>query len=233
MSCTQITLWRSEGGYGLKRHKAFLSLFLILFATTVTSYAQTFTSLHSFNGTDGNNPYFVFLAQGFDGNFYGTTYNGGSTGSGNVFKITTGGTLTSIYSFCTVSGCPDGNAVAAGLTLSPSGFFYGTTNGGGASGAGTAYKISPSGTLTTLLSLDSTDGAEPYVGLIQATNGDFYGTASGGGTSNVGTIFQMTPTGTPTLLYNFTGGADGSYPDGRLVQGTNGILYGTSYQPGA
>ena len=85
------------------------------------------------------------------------------------------------------------------------GNFYGTTFDGGANcnaGCGTVFKITPSGTLTTLHSFDSADGL-PCAGLIQATDGNFYGTTAAGGANDNGTVFKITPGGTLTTLYSF------------------------------
>ena len=153
------------------------------------------TTLHSFDGTNGANPY-AGLIQATDGNFYGTTVNGGAdydheqnTGFGTVFKITAGGKLTTLYSFCSQSNCTDGGYPYAGVIQGTDGNFYGTTLGGGAYGWGTIFKIMPSGKLTTLYSFCSqgypcTDGLYPYAGLIQATNGSFYGTTVFGGSDD-------------------------------------------------
>jgi uncharacterized repeat protein (TIGR03803 family) len=190
------------------------------------------------------------LVQGTDGNLYGTTQNGGANdacsvvGCGTVFKISPSGTLTTLYSFCSQSGCTDGYRPVAGLIQGADGNFYGTTQFGGASGActggcGTVFKITPSGTLTTLHSFDGTDGNDLFfAGLIQATDGNLYGATYLGGANgtNTGTVFKITPSGALTTLYNFcsqSGCTDGRYPYGGLVQATDGILYGTTQTGGA
>jgi len=217
----------------------------------------TLTTLHSFAGypTDGAAP-IAGLVQATNGDFYGTTYIGGTSsflcfanvsGCGTVFKITPGGTLTTLYSFCSQSECTDGGAPWAGLVQAANGDLYGTTAGGGTSGNGTVFKITPSGTLTTLYSFCPqgvcTDGASPVAGLVQAANGDFYGTTFSGGancvdTSGCGTVFKITPSGTLTTLYSFCsqGGyecTDGADPAAGLVQATDGNFYGTTYHGGA
>jgi uncharacterized repeat protein (TIGR03803 family) len=170
------------------------------------------------------------LAQGLDGNFYGTTLFGGAHGGGTVFKITPTGTLTPLYSFCSKTGCTDGYQPVAGLVLA-NGNFYGTTSSGGAHDYGTVFKITPTGTLTTLHSFASTDGANPEARLFQGTDGNFYGTTHSGGAHGGGTVFKITASGRLTLLYSFcptTGCADGVYPWAGLVQGTDGNFYGTT-----
>src|SRR5208337_4428285 len=179
----------------------------------------TLTTLYSFCSqsgcTDGANPY-AALVQGTDGNFYGTTLGGAANGT--VFKMTPGGTLTTLYTFC--YGCTGVSPYAA-LVQGSDGNFYGTTSFGGANGDGTVFRITPSGTLTTLHSFDGTDGAAVYAGLVQGTDGNFYGTTAQGGGSGVGTVFTITPGGTLTTLYSFcsqSGCTDGANPYAALVQ---------------
>jgi uncharacterized repeat protein (TIGR03803 family) len=193
----------------------------------------TLTTLYSFcsksDCADGQAPDAPLL-EGTDGSFYGTTYYGGKTacsgGCGTIFKITTTGSLTTLHSFHS----SDGANPAAGLILAKDGNFYGTTYDGRSSacssGCGTIFKITTAGTLKTLHSFDSTDGANPIAPLIQASDGNFYGTTGSGGANFRGTIFKVTTSGTLTTLHGFDG-TDGSMPT-ALVQGTNGIFYGTT-----
>lgn len=201
------------------------------------------TTLHSFCSetacADGQNP-FAGLIQGKDGNLYGTTLSGGSHGHGAVFKITTGGTFTTIYSFCSQGGCVDGEFPQTGLIQASNGKLYGTTILGGAYGSGTIFELTTSGALTTLYSACSQsgcpDGNYLYAGLIQAKDGNLYGIMQVGGAHNSGTVFKITLTGTLTTLYSFcsqSACADGQYPAAALVQGTNGMLYGTTADGGA
>jgi uncharacterized repeat protein (TIGR03803 family) len=128
----------------------------------------TLTTLHSFNGTDGNGA--AALVQATDGNFYGTADGPMPDGrdAGTIFKMTPTGRLTTLYSFCSQSGCTDGRNPGV-LVQATDGNFYGVTSGGGAKscnifggvdyGCGTVFKITPSGTLTTLYSFGGgTDG---------------------------------------------------------------------------
>jgi uncharacterized repeat protein (TIGR03803 family) len=263
----------------------FLSLVLSL-------SAQTFTTVHSFDGTDGKQV-FAGLVQAANGYFYGAAGAGGTEDAGTIFKITPSGKLTTLYSFCSQSGCPDGVAPDATLVPASNGDLYGTTFGGanrggtvfkispggklttlytfcsksgcsdgngsdaplvpatngdlygttlfgGASnacsgGCGVAFKITLTGTLTTLHSFDSTDGDAPRA-LVRATDGNFYGTATQGGTNGGGTVFKITPSGKLTTLYNFcsqSGCTDGANPIAGLVQATDGNFYGTATQGGA
>jgi uncharacterized repeat protein (TIGR03803 family) len=211
-------------------------------ATCFSSGLQAFTTLVSFNGTDGENPV-AAPVQATDGNLYGTTWNGGTSDLGTVFKTTPAGALTTLYSFCSQGvypECADGDNPEAGLVQTTNGYLYGTTSGGGAHNGGTVFKITPSGALTTLYSFcaqsNCTDGSYPYAGLVQAADGNLYGTTSGGGAHNGGTVFKITPSGALTTPYSFCAQSnctDGSYPYAGLVQATNGYLYGTTSGGGA
>ena len=151
-----------------------------------------------------------------------------NAGCGTVFKITPGGVLTTLYSFCAVSGCTDGIAPWGTLVLGNDGNFYGTTwGGGGPSYSGTVFKITPQGVLTTLHIFDFTDGDGPYAGLVQAADGSFYGTTANGGLDNAGTIFKITSAGTFTMLHSF-GEVEGSLPQTAMIQASDGNLYGTT-----
>jgi uncharacterized repeat protein (TIGR03803 family) len=180
----------------------------------------TLTTLHSFDDTEGELPYGTGLVQATDGNFYGTTSDGGTNFFGTVFRITPGGTLTTLHSFDDTEGnTPDWLVQATG------GNFYGTTAYGGDHSYGTVFRITRGGTLTTLHSFDDTDGNTPDL-LIQATDGNFYGTTDDGGAHDAGTVFKITPNGMLTTLHSFDG-MDDAAPNG-LIQATNGKFYGTT-----
>jgi len=201
----------------------------------IAAQAQTFTTLHSFDGTDGTYAD-SGLVQATNGNLYGATYLGGANGAGTVFKITTGGKLTTLYNFCSQSGCADGADPYAALIQDTNGNLYGTTEAGLSSSYGAVFKITPSGKLTTLYNFCSqsgcTDGAYPWAGLVQATNGNFYGATYEGGAYDEGAVFKITPSGELTTLHSFDG-TDGAYPYAGLIQATNGNLYGTTSYGGA
>jgi uncharacterized repeat protein (TIGR03803 family) len=159
-----------------------------------------FTVLYSFSSSDGSQPT-GGLVQGRDGNFYGTTSQGGANGgaAGTVFKMTPSGTLTTLYNFCRQGNCRnDGAQPEAGLVQASDGNFYGTTSGGGANVAGTAFAITSDGSFSLLYSFCSlggsgcTDGAYPFAGLIQTSDGKLYGVTSAGGNANfAGTAFSL------------------------------------------
>jgi uncharacterized repeat protein (TIGR03803 family) len=202
------------------------------------------------NCPDGYIPY-AGLVQGADGNFYGTTSEGGTNGDGTIYKVTPRGRLTTLYNFCSQPSCSDGGSPYGGLIQATDGNFYGATAFGGnsncsGSGCGTIFKITSTGTFATFYTFCSqpncADGSTPTAGLIQATDGNLYGATAAGGadlidcrwdsaTDGCGTIFQITLGGTLTTLHSFSN-TDGANPEGGLLQATNGTLYGTTNQGG-
>lgn len=208
----------------------------------------TLTTVLPFDGMDGQEiEAGLFLAA--NGNLYGTTAGGGLSSNcsyhcGSIYEITPGGTLTTLWYFCTVAGCPDGQGPSAAPIRAANGHLYGTTQGGGANGYGTVFNLPPNGDLQTLYSFGSqsgcVDGEYPAAGLIQASNGDFFGTTQyGGANSNCGfsdgTVFKMTPGGLLTTLYSFCSQAncaDGEDPATGLIEASNGDFYGTTQQGG-
>jgi uncharacterized repeat protein (TIGR03803 family) len=145
--------------------------------------------LYSFTGgNDGANPA-ARLIQASNGNLYGTALDGGADGDGTVFRITTNGVLTPLYSF---TGTNDGQAPQGALVQAGDGNLYGTAAAGGANNDGAIFRITTTDVLTPLFSFTkSYNGDEPLAGLIQAGNGNFYGTAYLGGTNNDGTVFEL------------------------------------------
>jgi uncharacterized repeat protein (TIGR03803 family) len=201
---------------------------LLVVSSTVRAQSP-FDVLAPFGPPGPQNPQ-AALIQATDGNFYGTSSSGGDANAGTVFQLTPAGALTRLYSF---TGGADGGYPFAGLVQGADGNFYGTSSSGGAAGAGTIFQITSSGSFTVLYSFTGgADGANPYAGLIPGADGNFYGTSSSGGSSYAGTVFQLTPAGTFAVLYSFTGGADGGYPIGGVIQATDGNFYGTTYQGG-
>jgi uncharacterized repeat protein (TIGR03803 family) len=210
----------------------------------VASPAQTLTTVYSFCSqqgcSDGNGPQ-AGLAQGLDGNFYGTTASGGTDNKGTVYKITANGTLSSLYNF---TGAPDGATPTGSLVQGADGNLFGTTSTGGAHNYGSIFKISPAGTLNILYSFCSQrscpDGESPNAQLTRGVDGNFYGSTPWGGNSQMceqgcGTIFKITPSGLFTMLYSFCSQpncADGTYPTGGLTLGSDGNFYGTTPEGG-
>lgn len=178
------------------------------------------TVVHVFDpGSDGRVP-LASLIQASDGNLYGTTQSGGSAGGGTVFRISniSGTPIESvIYNFI---GGNDGNGPAASLIQASDGNLYGTTELGGASNAGTVFRItdiSGTPTETVIYSFSGgADGGDPQASLIESSDGNLYGTTTLGGLSNCvitggtcGTVFKISNlSGTPieSVVYRFTGG---------------------------
>lgn len=188
--------------------RCILALVTLVFSLNlaVNVQAQTVTTLASFNGPNGSGP-FASVAQATDGNFYGTTTEGGpygSAGYGVLYRITPAGNLTVIYNFCSQPNCADGWDPTSVPILGQDGNLYGVTAQGGSTaagsaGSGTIYKMTLGGKITTLYSfcatLPCTDGQSP-TGLVQASDGTFYGTTSVVPNSNGGfggTVFSLSP----------------------------------------
>ncbi len=213
-------------------------IFRILVASVVSALAgwalnanaQTETNLYFFGSipNDGSGPN-IGLIQGTDGNFYGATQYGGTNtncanGCGTVFRVSASGTETTLYSFGSTP--TDGVKPYAGLVQGSDGNFYGTTTGGGTNGGwGTVFRITPSGTYTTLYSFGSspTDGEKPYAGVVQGSDGNFYGTTYEGGVhyncGGCGTVFRISASGTYTTLYSFGSySGDGEFPEAALCR---------------
>jgi uncharacterized repeat protein (TIGR03803 family) len=183
--------------------------------------------LHSFRGGYPLSPLVVDSA----GNFYGTTSYGGSSGLGTVFKMDTAGAETVLYSF---AGPPDGSHPYAGLVMDSVGNLYGTTSFGGASNAGTVFKVDTSNAETVLYSFTGgADGAYPLYGsLVIDSAGNLYGTTERGGSLDLGTVFKLDSSGTETVLHSFNG-PEGGFPTSGVIMDNNGNFYGTAAIGGA
>jgi uncharacterized repeat protein (TIGR03803 family) len=211
---------------------------LVLAVTTSTTSQAQFSVLHDFlgsNSADGCNPtYSGIVAQGRDGNMYGTTENGGApsftNNRGTVFQVTPAGALNLIYSF--PNSETEGWYPFGGLTLGTDGNFYGTTKYYGLPGGssfGSVFQITPGGSRTYLyIFTGGSDGRYPTAPPIQGTDGKWYGTTQGD-FSNPGSVYKLTPPGTFKVLYQFV---HGEQPQDPLVQATDGNFYGTTHYGG-
>lgn len=192
------------------------------------------TVLHTFNGADGAEPSAPLIMDSA-GNLYGTTFRGGSADSGTIFELNPStGALSTLHTF---TGASEGGHLGAGLLMDSGGNLYSITESGGANGAGTVFKLVPAtGVLTVLHSF--TGGADggnvplegiPGAGLIMDAPGNLYGATFRGGTASLGVVFKLdSVTSNETVLYNFTGGTDGSGPLAPLFMDAAGNLYGTA-----
>lgn len=191
----------------------------------------TLTVLHTFDCVEGVSPAAPLLL-GTNGNFYGTTQTGGQgpQPEGTVFKITSGGTITTLHNF----NATDGGYPAGALVEGADGNFYGVTTSGGSPGFGTVFVISPDGnTFHTLYNFNGqADGISPTA-LVLGADGNFYGATSAPvGVESNATLFEITPAGVLTTLHTFDGTRDMGVVV-TLMQHTNGTFYGTTSQLGA
>jgi uncharacterized repeat protein (TIGR03803 family) len=202
----------------------------IAFVAAPSAQAQTYSVLYSFKGKHGANPS-AGLIQDKKGNLYGTTSEGGAYKLGTVFELKTNDKEKVLHSF---TGGVDGAYPEAGLVRDSAGNLYGTTEGGGAYGAGVVFKLDKTGAESLLYSFTGgADGANPWAGLVRDSAGNLYGTTEAGGADNDGVVFKLDTTGTETVLYSFTGGADGAGPVAGLLRDSAGNLYGTTTNGGA
>ena len=148
----------------------------------------TLTSLASFNYTNNGSLPYDGLVPTPDGNFLGTTYEGGAYGFGTVFEVTPAGALTTVYSF---TGGSDGSHPAAGLIIDSGGNFCGTTAYGGAYNDGAIFRLALNGGLVSLVQLDGFDGANPESALVLGADGNFYGATANGGAGGAGVLFRV------------------------------------------
>ena len=183
-----------------------------------------FTSLYSFCSVsdlcpDGQVPYGT-LAQGNDGNFYGTTSEGANYwdscagfggGCGTAYKISSSGTFTTTHVFNGTEGAQS----EAGLVLGTDGNFYGTTTQGGSGtncypyfhGCGTVFRISPAGTVIVLHNFSNTDGVHSLAALMLPPDGILYGTTAQGGTNSSGTVFSISMS---SMVYSLSASTNGN-----------------------
>lgn len=168
-----------------------------------------------------------------DGNFYGTTGEGGAGNYGTIFRVSPAGNFTTLVEFTGDSGNAPGSQPLAKLIQASDGALYGTTRYGGANSRGSIFKLTLSGQFASLLSFGGTNsGAYPKVELLETSDASFLGITSEGGTNGVGTVFKVTQAGVLTTLVNFGSSVGGSYPSSGLASGNDGYYYGATYGGG-
>ena len=196
------------------------------------------TVIYSFQGRGSGDAPTAGLVRDAQGNLYGDTFEGGDvnhceppSGCGTVFKINTAGHETVVHKF---EGGEDGMYPESTLILDAAGNLYGTTNGGGTGGQGIVFKIDPTGAETVLHAFAGRLDGSVSGGLVEDAQGNLYGSTEFGGTaklcggSGCGIVYKISPSGQETILYNFSGGADGSEAGNSLVLDSEGNLYGTT-----
>jgi uncharacterized repeat protein (TIGR03803 family) len=196
---------------------------------TPSAHAQTYTTLYTFTGgIDGAKPASPPTPDAA-GNLYGTTVTGGSHGQGTVYKLSPSGTESVLHSF---AGGSDGSIPYASPLIDKAGNLIVTTQSGGANNLGTLFAVAPKRAWKVLHSFSSAEGYWPSA-LVRDAAGNLYGTTYLGGALGLGTVFKLDRAGNETVLYNFTGGTDGSLPAGGVVRDLSGNLYGTTTGGGA
>jgi uncharacterized repeat protein (TIGR03803 family) len=220
-----------------QRVLAFVLVLGLAAIATPRTQAQTFSVIHSFTGgNDGAGPLAGFTIDAA-GNLYGTTNSGGNSNAGTVFKVTRKGKETVLHSF---AGGADGANPQASLVMDAAGDLYGTTNGGGAFGAGTVFRMTAGKRKETVLYsfAGGTDGANPQASLAMDAAGNLYGTTTAGGSNGSGTVFKLASRKKgrkwrEQVLYSFGAGTDGTIPVAGVTFDKAGNLYGTTSAGGS
>jgi uncharacterized repeat protein (TIGR03803 family) len=214
----------------MKHRGTLVSLIAAALVFAVAASAQTYTVLHTYPigaGASSGIGFPQVMSQGRDGNLYSTIQNDGTKNVGTVYSMTTAGTLSTVYSFCSLTSCTDGGYPWGGVTLGFDGNFYGTTQGYGTHGAGTVFKVAPTGTLTTLWNFaNGTDDSAPTYKTALGQDGSMYGVSEEQYAGQNGAFFKVSAAGVFKALkdFNYTDGASPNLP----TQGTDGNFYGTA-----
>jgi uncharacterized repeat protein (TIGR03803 family) len=236
MPANYLTLGPRSEIYGVARGGGKLNSGTIFKLSALDKLKTIYHFCAEANCTDGFQPVSVIF--GKSGTLFGTAAAGGSHGGGTAFTIDGSGAFHVLYSFCAKASCADGLTPNA-LILGKDGNFYGTTAAGGKNQAGTVFRMTAAGVITTLYSLCSQpkcpDGEQPTPTLALGTDGNLYGTTQRGGANGDGAIFKITPAGVWETLYSFckdTYCYDGNSPMDGLVAAKDGGFYGAASSGG-
>jgi uncharacterized repeat protein (TIGR03803 family) len=214
----------------MKHRGIVVSMIAVALLFAVAAGAQTYTKLYTYPigaGAYSGIGFPQLMSQGRDGDLYSTIQNDGTKNVGTVYKMTTAGAPTTVYNFCSLTSCADGGYPWGGVTLGFDGNFFGTTQGYGTHGAGTVFKVTPTGTLTTLWNFaNSTDDSAPTYTTVQGQDGNMYGVSEEQYVGQNGAFFKVSAAGVFKVLKDFayTNGASPNLP----IQGTDGNFYGTA-----
>ncbi|MBZ5614427.1 MAG: IPT/TIG domain-containing protein [Acidobacteriia bacterium] len=214
----------------MKHRGTVVSMIAVALLFAVAASGQTYTKLYTYPigaGAYSGIGFPQVLSQARDGDLYSTIQNDGTHNVGTVYKMTTAGALTTVYNFCSLTSCADGSYPFGGVTLGFDGNFYGTTQGGGTHGAGSVFKVTPTGTLTTLWNFaNGTDDSAPIYTTVQGQDGNTYGVSEEQYVGQNGAFFKVSAAGVFKVLKDFayTNGSSPNLP----TQGTDGNFYGTT-----
>ncbi len=224
-------------GLAARLRRCFMLFTLVTLGITARAQPIHLDVLYTYppDAEEGGAGFTGTLVQGADGNFYGTSTDGvaGVTnvtdqGMGCVFRVSTNGTFTRLAIFVGAfwdGSNTNGSSPLGGVIPGLDGNFYGTTDSGGESGAGTIFRITTNGVLTRIASFGDTNGWGPLAGLTLGLDGNFYGTTAAGGSNEYGTVFKVTTDGTLTPLVFFNG-TNGAALFAGLTLGPDGNFYG-------
>ena len=219
----------------MKHHGTVLSLIAGALLLVAAANAQTYKMLYTYPNTDVNDSGITWpsvLSQGQDGDLYSTIQTNGTTTYGTVYKMTTGGAYSAVYTFCTEAApCTlTGGYPTGGVTLGFDGNLWGTTSGGGKDGAGTVFKITPAGALTKVYDFtNGKDDSAPNYPPLQGQDGNMYGVSEEQYNTQYGSFFKLTTKGAMSPHpFNYTNGQTPNLP----AQGNDGNFYGTAQSGG-
>jgi uncharacterized repeat protein (TIGR03803 family) len=219
----------------MERRRTLLSLIAVTLVVTTVANSQTYTKLYSYPigaGASSGIGFPQIMSQGRDGNLYSTISNAGTHNVGSMYMMTTAGTPTTVYNFCSLTSCTDGQYPFGGVTLGFDGNFYGTTQSGGEHNVGSVFKVTPTGTLTTLWSFaNGTDESVPVWTTVLGKDNNMNGVSFGQYVGQYGAFFKVTTTtGVFKALKDFayTNGGTPNLP----IPGTDGNFYGTTQNGG-
>jgi len=213
-----------------KARRALVALALLNAFVSDAAPAATVQALYAFGGPkDGDGAPWSELVMQPDGRFAGTTLSGGKQKLGSIYTTNLLGTTRTLHSFT----YKEGNILNGPLVAMPDGSLIGTAYSGGATTSGTIFRVAADGTYTLLHTFRGDEGANPQGGLLLASDGNFYGTATEGGAYGLGTVYRMTLAGVVTKMHDFgASDTDGKFPDGMLVETTDHVLVGVTFNGG-
>ena len=204
---------------------------LLLLGMRALDAQVVYEQVHSFGASADSGAYpNATPLIGLDGRLYGSTLYGGSAGAGTLYRVERNGSdFVVLHNF---SGF-DGSRPIGGLAQDEAGVLYGAAAGGGYGTNGVVFKINPDGSdfaVIKELAADGSEGREPAGGLVRASNGVLYGATFSGGAYDGGTIFSVNTDGTEFTVLRELGDspADARGPRCFLIEGSDGMLYGTT-----